>query len=484
VSRVAGREGDSFQSPGAQRDAIGHFAKARGWRLVDVAEEFDVSGGRMDRPKLRRLIDRVHQGEVEGIVVAKLDRFARNLSGGLAAIKEVHDAGGFVVAVDGGVDTSDASANGAMGQLQLGLLLLLAEWERSTLAEGIEASKGRAVDRGVHISAFVPYGYVRRDARREGQERDARLEPHPERAVVVGEAFRARAAGRSLSDVVDMLNERVPGGPGGEGNWTAPTVSRMLKNPVYTGQARQGKHVREAAHQPLVSVELFETVQRMRVPADRRAGETSLLAGLCRCAGCRFAVTRTRSRGVHVLRCRRRYALGDCTEPVEAAAHLVEPVVVGRFFEAIGPGGILARPADAQAELEVLRAAVERADKELEGFLSAVSVVDVGAALYRQGIEARQAAVEAARSVLEAAGTTAPGIPDLVDLRDAWDEMTVPERREILSAGIEAVFVAKDDGRPIADRVTLLWRGHQPDLVAALPRRGKVTEPRPLAAAA
>lgn len=223
-------------------------------------------------------------------------------------------------------------------------------------------------------------------------------------------------------------------------------------------------------------------MQRLRVPADRRASETSLLAGLCRCAGCRFAVTRTRSRGVYVLRCRRRYAKGDCTQPLEVAAHLVEPVVVERFFEALGPGGVLARPADAEAELDALRNELERAERELEAFVSTISVVDVGAMLYRQGVEKRQAAVDAARGELDAAAASGPALPDAVDLREAWDGMTVAERREILSAGLDAVFVARDDGRPVADRVTLLWRGHQPALLESLPRRGRVTAPQPLAA--
>ncbi len=272
-----------------------------------------------------------------------------------------------------------------------------------------------------------------------------------------------------------MLNERAPGGPGGVGMWTSATVARMLKNPVYTGQARQGKHVREDAHPAIVPADLFKTVQSLRPQADRRAKETSLLAGLCRCAGCRFAVARTRSRGVDVLRCRRHYALGDCTAPVEATAHLVEPVVVARFFEQLAPGGILARPADEHAEIEALQTALAAAERELSAYVATVSVSELGADLYRQGLEPRQADVEKARDALEAAATTAPGLPDLVDVQEEWETFTIAEKRELLSAGLDAVFVAKDDGRPVADRITLVWKGHQPELVAALPRRGRVT---------
>ncbi len=62
-----------------------------------------------------------------------------------------------------------------MGQLQLNLLLTLAQWERDVRAEGFEAAKVRAVKRGVHVGP-APVGYrrsaegeVARGRREEGE---------------------------------------------------------------------------------------------------------------------------------------------------------------------------------------------------------------------------------------------------------------------------------------------------------------------------
>ena len=44
VSRVAGREGDSFISPRLQREQIAAYATARGFTIAKWHEDFDVSG--------------------------------------------------------------------------------------------------------------------------------------------------------------------------------------------------------------------------------------------------------------------------------------------------------------------------------------------------------------------------------------------------------------------------------------------------------
>ncbi len=75
VSSVAGREGPSFQSPDAQADAVRAHCKAHGLRLVEVARELDVSGGRaMKRPELDRLLALIEAGQLDGIVVWRIDR--------------------------------------------------------------------------------------------------------------------------------------------------------------------------------------------------------------------------------------------------------------------------------------------------------------------------------------------------------------------------------------------------------------------------
>jgi hypothetical protein len=50
VSQVGGREGESFASPGEQRERIEAACERDGLVLVEVVEELDVSGRHFSRP--------------------------------------------------------------------------------------------------------------------------------------------------------------------------------------------------------------------------------------------------------------------------------------------------------------------------------------------------------------------------------------------------------------------------------------------------
>ena len=54
------------------------FVKGKGWTLVDAFTEAGVSGAKDSRPALDRLIHACREGQVERVVVTKLDRFGRS----------------------------------------------------------------------------------------------------------------------------------------------------------------------------------------------------------------------------------------------------------------------------------------------------------------------------------------------------------------------------------------------------------------------
>src|SRR3954468_14733314 len=78
VSRRAGREGESFISPEVQRKKIADWAKLHEVEIVKWWEEIDQSGAKRERPMFQQALERCARGETGGVVVAKLDRFARS----------------------------------------------------------------------------------------------------------------------------------------------------------------------------------------------------------------------------------------------------------------------------------------------------------------------------------------------------------------------------------------------------------------------
>jgi len=84
VSQVNGREDDSFVSPTEQRERIVAACERDGLRLLDVADELDVSGGTPidERTGLRRAVEAIESGGAEVIVAVPTASDA----GGLALV--------------------------------------------------------------------------------------------------------------------------------------------------------------------------------------------------------------------------------------------------------------------------------------------------------------------------------------------------------------------------------------------------------------
>src|SRR4029450_13414645 len=98
ISRVGDREGDRFISPITQREAIERLCAQRGWRLVDIFEEPNVSGGRAlnRRPGLMNAVKAIEARRADVLVVAFFDRLARSVKVFGEVLERVEAAGGSV----------------------------------------------------------------------------------------------------------------------------------------------------------------------------------------------------------------------------------------------------------------------------------------------------------------------------------------------------------------------------------------------------
>src|ERR1043166_3912657 len=111
---------------------------------------------KLERPMFQQALARCEAGETGGIIVARLDRFARSAVDALSSIRRLNDAGARLVSVEDNFDGSTP-----MGRFAIGILTLIAELELERIKSGWETAVSQAVGRGIHISARVPTGYER-----------------------------------------------------------------------------------------------------------------------------------------------------------------------------------------------------------------------------------------------------------------------------------------------------------------------------------
>ena len=462
VSRVGGRGGEDFIAPRVQRERIESWAATYGHNVEFLPDELDQSGGKLLRPVFQMALERCERGEADGIIVAKLDRFARSVPDAAVAIKRLEVAGAVLVSVADQLDTSTS-----MGRFARTMMLAVAELELDRIRESWAVSQRYAVERGVHVASKPPTGYKK--------GKDGRLELVPRAAKGVAEAFQQRAAGASLTEIADLLMKRRVVGPYGNPNWTQTAVNKLLRNPVYTGQARSGIHVKEDAHPAIITKAEFDAAQRRRGVSPLRSADGALLAGLLRCAGCRYvmkldSITRGGSK-IPMYRCRGDHAAGRCPEPSSVLAHIIESHVEAEFLAALAPDGVLARPSSGDDTEQALSNALDNAEAELADWLEAVSVTSVGRAAYAAALEARQQRVDQARDALDAAEAAAGvHLPPQADLQAIWPTLSTPERRRLLSAGIDAVMLRRGRGTSITSRSLILYVGDAP---TDMPSRGR-----------
>lgn len=461
VSRVGGRNGDTFISPEVQREQIEQWAAMRGASILAWHTDLDVSGGKLKRPGLDALLQRLRDGETGGIAVARLDRLSRaGVADALKLVEGIHELGGAIAAIDLGIDPLTP-----FGEFAMTVMLGLARMERRRIAESWHASRERAITRGVHIASTTPTGYQRAD--------DGRLEPDPGTAPVVRELFERRAAGAPWVELAELLNERGVPARYSTGQWTGATVARLIANRTYLGDAHHGEFVKTDAHSALVPAAVWHAAQQARGAAVTRSVRApALLSGLVRCAGCGYGMYRGTGRGanksvvVHY-RCRGNHSAGKCPERAYAHAWELEAFVASAFLARWDH--MQARASADSPALDAALDALSEAREALRVFRDDPRVIaTLGADGFAEGLRERVNRVDACNAAVEDARRAVAGLPDAQTLRSVWETANVEERRRLLTHGVDCAIVF-GRGPVTPDRVRVCWTGTMP---TGLPRRG------------
>jgi DNA invertase Pin-like site-specific DNA recombinase len=403
-------------------------------------------------------IDRVERGEIGGIVVAKLDRFGRSLLDGLAAIERIQDAGGTFASVEDGFDLSTNT-----GRLVLKLMLALGEWELERVRENFHEGRQRAVARGLHLAPVPNAGY-RRGA-------DGRLEPDPDHGETVTEIYRRAAEGESWASLARHAEQEGLRSAYGATSWTGRAIKELVRNRVYRGESHHGEMSNTAAHEALVDEATWERAQRIGKVSSPRSSRPALLAGVLRCASCRYGMRSEVTGGDRRYRCHKTFPGGRCSAPTYISGSSgIEEFVEQEFFDALGE-------LRAAAQLDADRLdELERAYEEAEGVLAAYRnesrvIKTLGIESYLEGLAHHAERASEAREALMAERDRVDAVlpVSVTDLRSDWPHLEVTEKRRLLALAFSAVFVFPGRG-PASERVHICLHGEEPD---DLPRRGR-----------
>ena len=339
-----------------------------GWVFTGSFVDAAVSGTTVDRAQLNMLRQQVRAGEVDCVVVYKLDRLSRDLGDFTALMKEFAAHNVSFISATQTIETQTPE-----GKLSMNMMAVVADYEaamiRARLRDKINACKAQ----GRWVGGNAPYGY---------HWANKRLEIDPPAAETVRYIHELYLGGKGPVLITRQLNaegrlyrfnaegERIP--------WNSQTVKRILVHDAYAGFIRTDSGLVPGIHEAIIDQATYEATRRLNEVARERHGTPSErsqkvvypLKGILRCGRCgrEYVGSYTIKRGVmrryYSCASNKRAYLQGCASPHFGADHIEgllkgyithfrdDPQVLSALIRQI-PGQDAGRIADALYSVDV-----------------------------------------------------------------------------------------------------------------------------------
>lgn len=196
-----------------QRNKITSYCQAFDHELVAVMEEVG-SGTKSTRPEFNKAIEMMRRGEADGIIVAKLDRLARNTRTVLTLIEDViQPLNKSLIILDLGVDTSTP-----IGKMILTVMAAVATLERDLINERTQGGRKAKAMKGGYAYGAPMYGM---------RAVEGELVIDQAEQEIITTMRRHRRSGKSYHSIADWLNaQSIPSKTGGQ--WHGASVKAVL----------------------------------------------------------------------------------------------------------------------------------------------------------------------------------------------------------------------------------------------------------------
>ncbi|MFW8566175.1 recombinase family protein [Orrella sp. 11846] len=276
-----------FNSIDAQKEACHAYVasqRAEGW--IPVADDYDdpgFSGGNTDRPGLKRLMADIERGQIDIVVVYKIDRLTRSLADFSKMVEVFERQSVSFVSV-----TQQFNTTTSMGRLMLNVLLSFAQFEREVTGERIRDKIALSKKKGMWMGGTPPLGYDVIARKLVVNDKEAALvrQIFDDMVVLESTAALARklnAEGHTTKSWITKKGIHRQGGP-----LSAQYLHKLLNNRIYLGELSLKGEWFAGEHEAIVDQDAWEKVQAVfAVNGEDRRQKTgirfrtdSLLRGL------------------------------------------------------------------------------------------------------------------------------------------------------------------------------------------------------------
>lgn len=306
VRKSQDRSDRQIMSIQGQINEIKKFARERGLSIVEIFIEQE-SAKKPGRPIFNKMIERISNGEANGILCWKLNRLARNpvdagtiswlLQGNI--IRSIHAKDRSYLPTD----------NVLMMQIDFGI----ANQFVKDLSGDVKRGMKDKAESGWCPQSSLPVGYVHHPEKQKASEQ---IIPDPQRFHIVSELWRRMETGAysvlAIKKIAEQLGLRNPRGK----FYNYKTFYRLFENPMYYGKfhwtdENGNKILWEGKHVPMISEYSFRKVQQLLRAGGRKNGperHAFTYRGLITCGECGGHVTAERKQQAVCTKCNHKYS--------------------------------------------------------------------------------------------------------------------------------------------------------------------------------
>lgn len=447
------KDPDGTQTATARQAEDCHaYAKLRHWDVSEVYEDVDLSAFKkgVERPAYERMLDALRLGEIEGVLVWKLDRLVRRPAEFERFWAVCEEAGADLASVNDTIDTSHAS-----GRAMVRILVTFAGLESETMSLRIKRAKREA----------ALAGRPERGGRRPFGLTDDWTKVIPKEAKLIREAAERVLAGESLRGICLDWNRRGLRAVGG-GDWKVASLRvlllqrRLCGERVVDGQPVKGSW--PAILDPSTCTRLAALLNdpARRAPAPVRS---YVLTGILKCGKCGAPMRSTQPRDG-----KRKYACPARPDGCAGTAILAERAedeVIGQVLVALSDPTLLASLAgdvdDDEVEGEAALAVAEDEAKllELAEMWDSHRITREEWLSLRSRVESR---LDANRQRLTSARRLPQDALAIASATEHWENLDIQRRNAVLRAVLDRVDVMpvgshRNVWNP--ERLRVSWRG-------------------------
>ncbi len=499
--RVSMPEQINGHSLDAQETNIKRYAEEHGWPLVEIYVDAGISAKKgSSRPAFERLLRDAKTGKFDVVIVDKIDRFYRHLSGLLTALDQLNSCGVSFASVQEKLDFTTP-----WGKLMLTVLGMLAEIYIDNLRQETRKGKIQRARKGLWLGG-IPYGYCNglcshcTDPNGEGYCPDFGIQDKGNGKVMIAHPIESRVvrmvyekyAGGNMSHrlIAEELNgfqvsledgssvpARQKGAPGRSlpGPFGRDIIRDMLKREAYTGKlpyqgiAEDGRHRKrcvplelyQGTHTPIIDEATFLRAQEVRLLNFRnprvknsRVARVYPLTGIMLCGYCGGHMRGVSNGKLFYYkdgnqldnRC-------ECPQPI-IRAQIIEERVVNWLKSVAGAAFDDGRTDDIQLQSRKIEQRYERArDLYLSGELD------------RSNYEIEKIRYDNDKDRLQL-GTFHAKIALLEDIRpqlENWSDLSQFKRKRVFRLAIETLYLRKNALAAVQPSVAFLpLIRHQP----------------------